>query len=137
MKPAEHGGFVQGRPPHVVRRVHVCAQLPCRMNFIPGFGYHVSDFGYRVPAAVSGSGFGYRVSGTGFRVQDFGFRVLSSPCGPPRSGPRSAAVSSFGYQFSGFGYHVSDFECGSTSLITPPPLLGPYSRTIPRVIWWS
>jgi len=24
-----------------------------------------------------------------------------------------------------------------TSLIRTPPLLGPYSRTIPRVLWWS
>ena len=33
-------------------------------------------------------------------------------------------------------------ECGAvhyrgTTLIRNPPLLGPYSRTIPRVLWWS
>jgi len=28
-------------------------------------------------------------------------------------------------------------SCRGTSLIRTPPLLGPYSRTIPRVLWWS
>ena len=34
---------------------------------------------------------------------------------------------------SGVGY----MSCRGTWLIRPPPLLGPYSRTIPRVLWWS
>ena len=51
--PAEHGGFVQGRPPHVVRRVHVCAQLPCRIS---GISSRVSGISSRV------SGINSRVS---------------------------------------------------------------------------
>ena len=32
---------------------------------------------------------------------------------------------------------IFEHDCRGTSLIRNTPLLGPYSRTIPRVLWWS
>jgi hypothetical protein len=38
-----------------------------------------------------------------------------------------------GFVTSGFGFRGYT----GTSLIRNTPLLGPYSRTLPRVLWWS
>ena len=40
--------------------------------------------------------------------------------------PRTEAVSEQDLHVQGYLAHKN-----------PPPLLGPYSRTIPRVLWWS
>ena len=66
----------------------------------------------RVPGLVLRvSGFGFRVSGAGFRVSGFGYKA------------RKRAEESVCYRV--------------TSLIRNCLLLGPYSRTMPRVLWWS
>ena len=37
----------------------------------------------------------------------------------------------------GEGFQTLNAQYRGTSLIRNTPLLGPYSRTIPRVVWWS
>ena len=47
----------------------------------------------------------------------------------------SEAPLSISLQVAGGAPHAVTYR--GTSLIINTPLLGPYSRTIPRVLWWS
>jgi hypothetical protein len=84
----------------------------------------VSRAGRPTRPRQSYQGSGFRVQGSGFRVQSSGFRVESPPFHPPMPGGIGARAA------HGIGYR-------GTSLIRNTPLLGPYSRTLPRVLWWS
>ena len=54
-----------------------------------------------------------------------------SPLGP---GPKGGEI--YGH-ILGNPHTLNRKPYRGTSLMRTPPLLGPYSRTIPRVVWWS
>ena len=81
---------------------------------------------------------GFEAQGSGFRMQDSG---EISGLWRTRLGMRAHRAAPCTFQVSGFG----DQEEGGlvfrgyrgTSLMRNTPLRAPYSRTTPRVQWWS
>ena len=89
---------------------------------------------------VQGSGF--RVQCLGFGVQSSGFRVQGSGCRVPvhvleRDVLRDVIHQQRPHRTTVVPAPSFQNELRGTSFTSNTPLLGSYSRTTPRVLWWS